>query len=148
VLKAQRNYARAVMSNGTTMKLCLGTESGKTKHIEVQENKALFGKKIGDTIKGEVIDMPGYEFLLTGGSDSSGFPMRKDVESSGKKKLLIVSGTGLKKNTRKGRRVRKTVAGNTVGAATAQINLKVTKTGQTPLFEEPKAEEPAGASEE
>lgn len=122
------------------MKICIGDPSGKTKHIEVAETKALHGKKINDTIKGELIDMPGYEFLITGGSDDSGFPMRKDVDLDGKKKILIVKGVGLKPQ-RRGQRKRKTVAGNTVGALTAQLNLKVTKAGKTPLFEEPKADE-------
>ncbi len=124
-------------------KIVIGEKSGKTKQIELEEapSKALNGFKIGETFKGETIDMPGYEFLITGGSDSSGFPMRHDVNLAGKKKILLVSGIGIKKNVA-GRRVRKTVAGNTVGPNTAQINLKVTKAGKKPLFEEaaPKAE--------
>ncbi len=126
-------------------KLVIGEKSGKTKQIELEEapSKALNGLKISETFKGETIDMPGYEFLVTGGSDSAGFPMRHDVNLAGKKKILLVSDIGIKKNVA-GRRVRKTVAGNTVGPNTAQINLKVTKAGKKPLFEEaaaaPKAE--------
>jgi ribosomal protein S6E (S10) len=39
-----------------------------------------------------------------------------------------------------GRKIRKTVAGNTVYANTAQVNLKVLKHGHAPLFEEKPAE--------
>ena len=51
----------------------------------------LIGKKIGDTIKGELFDMTGVELLITGGSDNAGFPMRKDVRGGGRKKILIVA---------------------------------------------------------
>ena len=124
------------------IKLVIGDKSGKTKQVEVDENnsKSLFGKKIGETFKGETVDMTGYEFEITGGSDASGFPMRKDVDGDAKRRILIVSGVGSKPK-RQGQRTRKMVAGNTVNDNTAQLNIKVLKTGQTPLFEEPKAEE-------
>jgi small subunit ribosomal protein S6e len=120
------------------IKLVIGDKSGKTKQVEVEEGnaKSLIGMKLGDTFKGETVDMTGYEFEITGGSDASGFPMRKDVEGSAKKKILIVGGVGSKPK-RSGQRTRKMVAGNTVNE----------KTGQTPLFEEPKAEEEAPAEE-
>ncbi|MFT4343717.1 MAG: 30S ribosomal protein S6e [Candidatus Woesearchaeota archaeon] len=123
-------------------KLVLGDKSGKTKQIEVENDaaKAFLGKKIGQTIKGELIDMTGYEFLITGGSDNSGFPMRQDVQLAGKRKILIVDGVGLKP-TRKGMRIRKMVAGAIIGENIAQINLKITKVGAKPLFEEEKPTE-------
>lgn len=116
----------------------------KTKQFELSDDqsKALFGKKIGEKIKGELIDMQGYEFEVTGGSDKSGFPMRKDVALAGKKKVLITKSLG-NRNTRKGMRLRKTVAGNTIFEGTVQVNLKVLKEGKTPLIEEVK-EEPKG----
>ncbi|HLP80162.1 MAG TPA: S6e family ribosomal protein [Acidobacteriota bacterium] len=119
-------------------KLVIGHKSGKTKQIEVEENNAkpFLGLKIGDKIKGEAFsDMTGYEFQITGGSNSAGFPMRFDVNLAGKKKILLVEGVGIRKNT-PGRRVRRTVAGNTLNADTAQINLKVVKEGKAPLFAE------------
>ena len=39
--------------------------------------------------------------------------MRKDVSGTGRKKILIVKGVGLKK-TKKGTKYRKTVCGNTI----------------------------------
>ncbi len=131
------------------LKIVIGDTSGKTKQIELDEqnSKSLLGKKLKESFKGELIDMPGYEFLITGGSDSSGFPMRQDVESDRKKRVLIVSGVGINKN-RRGERRRKMVAGNTIGEQTAQVNIKVVKAGKTPLFEEPKQEEATENSQE
>lgn len=119
------------------IKLVLGDKSGKTKQIELDEtvSKSFMGLKIGDTVKGELIDMTGYEFVITGGSDNAGFPMRNDVVSADRKKILIVSGIGVRKNV-PGRRLRRTVAGNTIGANAAQVNLKITKQGKKPLFDE------------
>ena len=116
-------------------------KSKKTIQKDAAEDvaKQLVGKRIGDSFKGEILDLPGYEFEITGGSDSSGFPMRKDVQGISRKKILIVKGIGIRKN-RDGRKVRRSVAGNTVFENTAQINVKVVKAGKTPLFEEPKEE--------
>ena len=112
-------------------------KTGKSYQRETKDNKNLLGLKIGDTVKGEVVDLTGYEFELTGGSDNTGFPMRKDVAGSARKHVLIVRGFGLKK-ARKGGRFRRTVAGNTVGHGTAQINLKITKQGTAKLESAPK----------
>ena len=125
-------------------KVVLGLANGKCVQKEVAENDApqWFGKKLGDVVKGEMMGLAGYELKITGGSDASGFPMRWDVDGQARKKIFAVSGVGLKK-TRKGMRVRKTVAGNTVSDKTAQLNMKVLKEGAEPLIppEEPKAEE-------
>jgi small subunit ribosomal protein S6e len=132
-------------------------KTGKSFQQDIKDeiSKQFLGKKIGDKIKGEILDYTGYEFELTGGSDKSGFPMRKDVEGTIKKKILAVEGTGLKKKTSKtkkgkmrfkGIKQRKTVAGNTIGQSTSQINLKIIKEGKEkiaqlePVKEEPKAE--------
>jgi len=96
------------------------------------------GLKIGDKVKGEVLDFAGYEFDITGGSDSCGFPMRKDVSGTLRKKILSVKTLGLKIKDH-GIRKRKTVAGNTIYDKTAQINLKIVKYGKAPL-EAPKEE--------
>ncbi|MBU0980553.1 MAG: 30S ribosomal protein S6e [Nanoarchaeota archaeon] len=117
-------------------------KTGKSAQREVKDNdaKPFVGKKIGDEIKGEVINLTGFEFKLTGGSDSSGFPMRPDLEGSQRKKILAVGGIGIKP-LGKGIRQRKTVAGNTVHDKTAQINLVVTKQGKEDIFKA--AEKPA-----
>ncbi|MFT4249825.1 MAG: S6e family ribosomal protein [Candidatus Woesearchaeota archaeon] len=121
------------------LKINIASPNGTTKQLTVADAKALHGLKIGETFKGEMIDKTGYEFTITGGSNNSGLPMRWDVEGPGQKKILITGGVGHKPK-RQGQRVRKTVAGNTVGAKTSQLNVKVTKEGKTPLFEEAQQE--------
>lgn len=116
-------------------------KTAKSYQREVKDNEADFfkGKKIGETVKGDNFGLAGYEFVISGGSDKSGFPMRFDVDSATKKKILAVKGVGIK-NKRKGMKVRKTVAGNTIGNETVQINLKVTKAGKEKLGGEPEGE--------
>ena len=108
------------------------------KEVKEPAAKAFLGLKIGDNVKGEVIDLQGYDFEITGGSDFCGFPMRKDVVGVGRKKILAYSGTGVKKQE-KGMLQRKTVCGNTVHAKIAQINLKAAKVGSADIFAEVKA---------
>jgi len=122
-------------------------KTGKTvqKVVSGEHAQALLKKRIGEKISGDAIGFSGYEFELTGGSDYCGFPMRRDVRGTARKRLLIVKGVGIRQNVR-GRKIRKTVAGNTVYSKTAQINLKVLKQGEKPLVEEKK--EDAAAKEE
>ncbi len=120
------------------VRLCIGDpKSGKTAKAVLAEDKVkpLLNKKIGDHVKGEELGYAGYEFEITGGSDYCGFPMRRDVGGTMRRKILIVGGTGLRKNE-PGRKVKKNVAGNTIYANTAQVNLKVLKHGHAPLVEE------------
>ncbi|MFP4112274.1 MAG: 30S ribosomal protein S6e [Candidatus Woesearchaeota archaeon] len=114
------------------------SHKGKAKQIEAKDDVAqnLLGKKIGDKINGELFDLTGYEFEITGGSDEAGKPMRKDLEGPVRKRILAVSGVGFKKGEH-GQRQRKLVAGNTIFEKSAQVNMKVVKEGSKPLFEEP-----------
>ncbi len=111
-------------------------KTGKSFQKEVKDDaaKPFLGKSIGDTVKGEAIDLTGYEFKITGGSDKSGFPMRRDVTGTGRKRILSVKTAGLKIQDA-GIRKRKTMAGNTVHAKIAQINLAITKHGKAQLGE-------------
>ncbi|MBI5881360.1 hypothetical protein HZB90_04475 [archaeon] len=127
-------------------------KTGKSIQREAKENvaRSLIGKKIKETIKGELIDLPGYEFVITGGSDNAGFPMRSDISGSMRKRITAVKGIGVTNKLRKpnpkkkgwrkmkGMRLKKTVAGDTVYDKTAQINMKVTKHGRDPIFGEAK----------
>ena len=113
----------------------------KGKSYQKAIGQELAGRKMGDKISGDMIGLNGYEFEITGGSDTSGFPMRKDVLGMNKKKLLLTKGPGVHIK-RKGKRVRKTIAGNTISELTAQINLKVLKTGSEELEKIFKKEEP------
>lgn len=112
-----------------------GPGKGLSKLIEIDENKFRFeGMKIGEVIKGGLIGFPNYEFQITGGSDSSGFPMRKDVHGPAKKKILVSKrGIGYKP-IRKGQKKRKTVRGNEITYDMTLINLKILKYGEAELF--------------
>jgi small subunit ribosomal protein S6e len=116
-------------------------KSGRTvqKVVSGDQAQAFLKKRIGEKISGDAIGYPGYEFEITGGSDYCGFPMRRDVRGTARKKILIVKGVGVRKNV-KGRKIRKTVAGNTIYSKTAQINLKILKQGEKPIAEEKKGE--------
>jgi len=107
-------------------------KTGKTTPVTLAEPKPLFGLKMGDTFKGELIDKTGYEFAIVGGSDNAGFPMRRDVEGAVRRKILLAGGVGFR-SKRKGMRSRRTVAGNTVGVNTAQLNVVIKKEGKEPL---------------
>ena len=116
-----------------------GSGKGKSKLIEIDEKKFRFeGMKIGEIIKGGLIGFPNYEFEITGGSDSSGFPMRKDVHGPVKKRILVSKrGIGYKPR-RQGERKRRTVRGNEVTFDMTLINLKVVKYGEAALFKKDK----------
>jgi small subunit ribosomal protein S6e len=112
-----------------------GSGKGLSKLIEIDEKKFRFeGMKIGDVINGGVIGFPNYEFQITGGSDASGFPMRRDVHGPVKKRILVSKrGVGFKPK-KKGEKKRKTVRGNEITYDMTLINLKVTKYGEAELF--------------
>ena len=117
---------------------------GKTRQIEVDDKKIrpLIGNKIGEVIVGNPFGFPGYEFQITGGSDTDGVPMRFDVHGGVRKKIFMGKGPCYNPK-RRGLRQRKMVHGNTITDEIVQINLKVIKWGTKALFEEKekKAEE-------
>lgn len=112
-----------------------GPGKGLSKLIQIEEKKFHFeGMKIGDIIKGGLIGFPNYEFEITGGSDASGFPMRKDVHGPVKKRILVSKrGIGYKPK-RKGQKRRKMVRGNEISYDMTLLNLKVVKYGEAELF--------------
>ncbi|MEA3430081.1 MAG: 30S ribosomal protein S6e [Nanoarchaeota archaeon] len=126
------------------------TKTGKSVQRTVTEQNAKFfsGKKIGEKFKGESIDLQGYEFEISGGSDFAGFPMRKGIPGPVRKRILTGKGVGFnphgKKSHRykKGLRKRRTVCGDTIHEKITQVNLKIITQGTENLFEE-KKEEPA-----
>ena len=123
------------------------------KILEENDTKGLYGKKVGETIEGESIGMPGFKLIITGGSDTDGFPMRRDVDGRLRKKILIAPSTGyrarrmrgtkerrnktriVKVHPSKGVRRRTTVRGNTINEDTAQLNLKIVEYGDQSVIE-------------
>ncbi|MCD6235998.1 MAG: hypothetical protein J7J94_03290 [Thaumarchaeota archaeon] len=113
-------------------------EDGTAKTIELDPKVfTLFvGKKIGDELDGSIIGLKGYKIRITGGTDRDGFPMRPDVSGARRVRILLSGGVGFKplekppskkkkrrqKRRKKGLRRRKTVRGNVISDAIAQIN--------------------------
>ena len=119
-------------------------KTGKTYQKVLSEN-IFNNKKVGDQVKGEDIELSGYELKITGGSDKSGCPIRYDMPGFGKKKALLTSGPCVHINV-KGKRSRKTVVGNQINADIVQLNMKVINYGSKPLEEVfPKKEEAKAA---
>ncbi len=108
------------------------SHKGKSYKVPLEGNEQLFlGKKIGDEIDIGLI-APGYKVKITGGSDTAGTPMRKDVHGSGKKYVLLSRGPGYRPKE-KGIKKRKLVRGNTISNEIAQVNVVVIVEGETPL---------------
>lgn len=137
------------------IKVVIGTKSGKCfqKELSSEESEALYGKSLGEELRGELLGFSGVTLAVTGGSDANGFPMRKDLSGTNRKRLLITKGVGFKGKLRGkrfgGLRIKKTVAGNTIYEKTHQLNLKVIKGDEAveKAFAAP-AEEAAPAAEE
>lgn len=116
------------------IKVVIGDKSGKSYQKVVENSDVLVGRKLGESIKGDLIGLSGYEFTITGGSDYCGFPMRKEIKGSRRARILAHSGVGIKVKD-KGIFIRKTVAGDTIWDKTNQVNLKVVKEGSKKLDE-------------
>ena len=111
-------------------------KTGKSYQTELKEQdvKPVIGLRIGESVKGDAIGIPGYEFQVTGGSDNCGFPMRQGILGI-RKKITSKGGVGFKKMEQKGMKLRKTVCGQKVHEKIAQLNLKVTVAGTKSLAE-------------
>ena len=102
-------------------------ETGKVRSVELEGERAvpLIGRRIGDVIDGAIVGLSGYKVLITGGTDSSGFPMRPDIHGGIKTRVLLSKGVGYRaRGSRKDRR-RKTIRGNMITEDIAQINMKI-----------------------
>ena len=106
---------------------------------------ALLLKDVGDKVAGDMLGFLGYEFELTGGSDSAGFPMKKSIRNVARKNIFTYKGVGFSGRDRWGKtqhglRVKKTVAGSRVSPQTTQVNLMILQEGPQTLFTEEKKE--------
>ena len=115
-------------------KLTISDPKAKKCYQTEHDTKSLLGMNIGGKFDGSLIGLEGYELEIRGGSDDSGFPMRKDVHGIAKKKILLTNGCGFKTKVG-GLRRRKIVRGNTISEGITQINCKVLKTGKKNLEE-------------
>ncbi len=108
-------------------------KTGKTYQIET-EAKALLGLKLGEKFSGDSIGISGYELQITGGSDHTGTPMRKDVQGARARRVLLTEGVGFHTD-RNGERRKKRVFGNKIAPEITQINTIVVTAGSKPLDE-------------
>lgn len=110
--------------------------TGRTFHLKLPRDSLRYfvGRRIGEEVPGDPIGLPGYAFMITGGTDRDGFPMHPSLPTPGKKKLLLSSPPGFHP-TREGERRAKLVRGSIISEATRQINLKVSRRGEKPLEE-------------
>jgi small subunit ribosomal protein S6e len=116
------------------MRVVISEKSGKSYQFELPKDKEanIIGKKLGDELDGNLIGAAGYLLVLTGGSDGSGFPMKKEIAGSAKKFTLTTDGVGF--NAKEdGERRKKYVRGNTFSSEIVQINSQVKTPGPTPL---------------
>lgn len=116
-------------------KLNMSDKEGRTWKLEI-ESETLSGKNLGDKIEGKEIkqELEGYEFEITGGSDTAGFPLSKSIEGSGLRRVLLKKGWGMH-DKREGVRLRKTVRGKQISGNVSQINLFLVKDGKKKLAE-------------
>ncbi|MBT60254.1 MAG: 30S ribosomal protein S6e [Euryarchaeota archaeon] len=129
---------------------------GKSYSLKISGNNhaQLLGKKIGDTVDGIFVGegeqtLSGYKLQITGGSDKTGTPLRRDLEGGARQSVLVTQSTGFKghnlvfktKGGEKkrfrykphGLRMRRNFRGNTINQDTRQINLKVIESGKKAL---------------
>lgn len=99
-----------------------------------QKDCPVVGRKMGDTLPGDFLNLGGYELQITGGSDREGFPMKKDIEGMARRKVILTRGHGFAAE-KEGERRRKLIRGNTISAEIVQINCRVSKRGEKPLEE-------------
>ena len=106
------------------------------------------GKRIGQEIQLDSIGLGGYTAKITGGSDKDGFPMRKDLVGTTRKRVFMVI------DKKKGSKIRITKRGNTVADDIKELNVVVTKQCSDPFDafmpkkEEKPKEEKASIKEE
>ncbi len=130
--------------------------NGRSYNVSIGGNNhaQFLGKKIGDIVDGIFVGegdatLAGYKLEITGGSDKTGTPMRRELEGGSRQSILVTASTGYKghklvqKNKKgekrkfryvpDGLRRRRNFRGNTVTQDTRQINLKVIEAGNKPL---------------
>lgn len=110
------------------MKITVGDTDGQTHQIEIEDSSQLTGKKIGGDFDGGIAGLNGYTLKITGGSDKQGFPMRKSIEGTVRRQVMLEDGAGIQEDE-DGVRQRKSVRGNTVSEEIEQLNTQVVEAG-------------------
>jgi small subunit ribosomal protein S6e len=104
------------------------------KTVAEPQAAGFLGKRIGESVGGDLLGLTGYTLKITGGTDRSGFPLRQDLPGSRQTRLFVGDGFGFHA-PRDGMRRRRTFRGGAVSEDTVQINLMVEQKGSKPLSE-------------
>ena len=101
-------------------------ETGTSKVVELEESRAapLVGRRIGETVEGALVDLPGQKLQIVGGSDKDGVPMRPSVHGGVRRSVVLAGGVGFNPKNN-GERKRKTVRGNVITDEIVQVNTKI-----------------------
>ena len=105
-------------------------DEGRTYAVDVdgQDANRFVGRSVGETVDGDAVGLGGYELEITGGSDTSGRPMREDVGGTETAAILLEGGVGFDP-TVDGERKRVTVRGAEISEETRQINARIVARG-------------------
>jgi small subunit ribosomal protein S6e len=105
-------------------KLTVSDIKGKsvTKELKDNDGNPLLGLQIGNETDAAIVGLKG-KLKVTGGSDKSGVPMRRDIHGAARKRVLLSKGVGLQ-DAEIGQRVRKLMRGNTISEEIYQLNCK------------------------
>lgn len=109
-------------------------EKSFARSVTDPQSAGFLGKRLGESVGGELLGATGYTFRITGGTDRSGFALRPDLPGGRQTRLLVGHGFGFSA-PRLGQRRRRTFRGNTISEETVQINLVVEQAGSSPLSE-------------
>jgi len=116
------------------LKLVINDQKTGKSYTKTIPQNPLISKKIGDQVDGSILGLKDFKLQITGGSDKSGFPMIKNINTSSRKRVFSAKATGFKIK-RKGQKYRKTVFGNTINEDISQVNIKVLNHGKEKLEE-------------
>ncbi|HEV2429335.1 MAG TPA: 30S ribosomal protein S6e [Thermoplasmata archaeon] len=98
------------------------------------QSAGFLGKRIGESVGGELVGLGGYTLRISGGTDRSGFPLRPEIPGARQIRVFVGDGFGFHA-PRRGMRKRRTFRGSAISEETVQINLVVEKRGPKPLSE-------------
>ncbi len=109
-------------------------KTGMSASMELDDDRkaALLNRRIGEEIDASVFGLTGYKVKITGGSDSSGFPLDRSMQGQLKRKTLRER---KKKSTGEMVYKRVTVRGNTISSDTNQMSVVIIEYGSKPIEE-------------
>ncbi|MBW6517764.1 MAG: 30S ribosomal protein S6e [ANME-2 cluster archaeon] len=111
-------------------------KTGHAHQIQISDNNInnFIGKNIGDIVKGDAVNLPGYSLKITGGTDNGGFPMRSGLPGPSRRKVLVSGGVGFKTKV-DGMRRRKAIRGEEIASDIGQINTVIEDYGSKSIHE-------------